>query len=161
MPPMSPIAAPRRPSCCQHHFSGCYELSDAYRIGIDSVDQEHRFLIGIYNDLVVKIDGGVTGELIDGVAKKLFDYADYHFASEERVMISTGYPGIEPHRRQHESFVRTLNDLVTEPADDKAAALRKLVSFVGTWIRGHILVTDKQLGEFVQAKHQELRPSAG
>ena len=24
MPPMSPIAAPRRPSCCQHHFSGCY-----------------------------------------------------------------------------------------------------------------------------------------
>ena len=51
------------------------ELSDAYRIGIDSVDQEHRFLIGIYNDLVAKIGGGGTGVLIDNVAKKLFDYA--------------------------------------------------------------------------------------
>ena len=28
MPPMSPIAAPRRPSCCQHHFSGCYDKEE-------------------------------------------------------------------------------------------------------------------------------------
>ncbi len=130
------------------------DLSDAYKIGIDSVDQEHRFLIGIYNDLVGKIDSGNACDLIDSVVKKLFDYADYHFASEERVMLSTGFPGIDPHRRQHESFVQTLNDLVAERGADKAADLNRLVAFVGSWIRGHILVTDKQLGEFVHARRQ-------
>ena len=136
-------------------------LSDAYKIGIDSVDHEHRFLIGIYNDLVGKIDKGNPDDLIETVIKKLFDYADYHFASEERVMISTGYPGLELHRRQHESFVHALNDLVTERTGDKSADLRRVMIFVGTWIRGHILITDKQLGEFVAARHQSPRPSAG
>ena len=137
------------------------DLNEAYKIGIDSVDQEHCFLIGIYNDLVGKINDKGTAALIDSVIKKLFDYADYHFASEERVMISTDFPGIDPHRRQHESFVRSLNDIVTEQTGDKAADLRRVVAFVGSWIRGHILVTDKQLGEFVIARHQIPRPSAG
>ena len=137
------------------------DLSEAYKIGIDSVDQEHRFLIGIYNDLVGKIDKGNPDDLIESVIKKLFDYADYHFASEERVMISTDFPGLEPHRRQHESFVRSLNDLVTDRTGDKAADLSRVVAFVGSWIRGHILVTDKQLGEFVLTRYQAPRPSAG
>ena len=137
------------------------ELNDAYRVGIDSVDQEHQFLIGIYNDLVAKIDRGIAADTLDGVAKKLFDYADYHFASEERVMLSTDFPSIELHRRQHESFVRTLNDLVTERSENRGDDLRRLLVFVGTWIRGHILVTDKQLGEYVLARFAPPRPSAG
>ena len=137
------------------------DLSDAYKVGIDSVDQEHRFLIGIYNDLVTKIGSGMSTDTLDGIVKKLFDYADYHFASEERVMLSTDYPGIELHRRQHESFVRTLNDLVTDRSDDRGADLNRLVAFVGTWIRGHILVTDKQLGEYVLSRFEPPRPSAG
>ena len=48
-------------------------------------------------------------------------------------------------------------NLLKSPSD----VARGKAIFVGTWIRGHILVTDKQLGEFVQAKRQELRPSAG
>lgn len=137
------------------------DLNDTYKIGIDSVDQEHRFLIGIYNDLVGKIGKGSGDDLVESVIKKLFDYADYHFASEERVMISTDFPGLDPHRRQHESFVRSLNDLATERTGDKVADLRRVVAFVGSWIRGHILVTDKQLGEFVLARYQSPRPSAG
>ncbi|MEI6559604.1 MAG: bacteriohemerythrin [Rhodospirillaceae bacterium] len=137
------------------------DLTDEYRIGIDSVDQEHRYLIGIYNDLVARIRGDGAEDLIDGVIKKLFDYADYHFASEERVMVSTGFPGLEPHRRQHESFVRALNDLVAGQAGDGTQTLHKVMLFVGSWIRGHILVTDKQLGEYVHSQHEALRPSAG
>ncbi|MEI7610451.1 MAG: hemerythrin domain-containing protein, partial [Rhodospirillaceae bacterium] len=89
-------------------------LNDAYMIGIDSVDQEHRFLIGIYNDLLAKIASGHSEDLIDEIVKKLFDYADYHFASEERVMATADFPGLGAHRHQHESFVRSLNDLVTD-----------------------------------------------
>ncbi|MEI7609726.1 MAG: hypothetical protein WCJ64_20285, partial [Rhodospirillaceae bacterium] len=62
---------------------------------------------------------------------------------------------------QHESFVRSLNDLVTDRSGDKVADLRRVAFFVGTWIRGHILVTDKQLGEFVASRYQSPRPSAG
>ena len=136
-------------------------LNDTYVIGIDSVDQEHRFLIGIYNDLLAKIASGHAEDLIDEIVKKLFDYADYHFASEERVMVTADFPGLDAHRRQHESFVRSLNDLVTDRSGDKGADLRRVAIFVGTWIRGHILVTDKQLGEFVASRYQSPRPSAG
>ena len=138
------------------------DLNDTFKIGVDSIDQEHAFLVGLYNDLARRIESDDTpGALMETAVQKLFGYADYHFASEERVMRLTGFPELDHHRRQHESFIRSLNDLVADRGAGDRAALRAIAAFVGQWIRGHILVTDKLFGEYVVASAPAVRPSAG
>ena len=123
-------------------------FSDSYRIGIDSVDDEHGFLIGLYNDLVAKIEGGDAAAALDSAVIALFGYADYHFGNEEKVMAALGFPEAESHRRQHEGFIRALKEFDGDRHGGDVVALRALAWFVGRWIRGHILVSDKEIGEF-------------
>ncbi len=137
------------------------QLTDEYRIGVDSIDQEHGHLINIYNELVKAAGSAGEAEIAAATLKKLFEYADYHFASEERVMASVSYPEMEGHHRQHESFIRALDDLAHAQTGSESEILGKLLTFVKNWIRGHILLTDKRLGEFVHSQYQGPRPSAG
>ena len=135
------------------------DLNDVYKIGIDSIDREHRYLIDLYNDLAQKVVFGTTTMQLNTAVDKLFDYAAQHFASEERLMWVTGFPNIESHKFQHESFVHTLTELVGQQQNkDDATALRQLAVFVGRWIRGHILISDKAFGEFISGRDEQAEP---
>jgi hemerythrin len=126
------------------------ELSDEYKVGIAAIDREHELLIGLYNGLVKAVKSGNARDMWDDAFQRLVEYADQHFANEERLMTARQFPGYENHKRQHDNFVRNLHELATErTGQDEEQALKLLLVFVGQWIRGHILVTDKELGEFV------------
>jgi hemerythrin len=125
------------------------ELSEEYKVGIAAIDREHEFLIGLYNGLVAAVKSGNARDMWDDAFQKLVEYADQHFTNEEQLMASRHFPGYDNHKRQHMNFVGSLNQLATERAgQDEEHALILLLIFVGQWIRGHILVTDKELGEF-------------
>ncbi len=127
------------------------DLTDAYKVGITTIDREHQFLIGLYNGLVSAVRRGNARDMWDDAFQKLVAYADQHFANEERLMIARKYPDYDNHKRQHDNFIQNLNLLATERANrNEEAALELLLAFIGQWIRGHILITDKQLGEYAK-----------
>jgi hemerythrin len=136
-------------------------VTDQYLVGIESVDQEHRFLIDLYNDLVFKIETKNTVQLLEVALEKLFGYADYHFTSEERVMQKVDYPDFERHHGQHEGFIQTLTDMFAQRREDDNAALKDVAAFVSKWILSHILVSDKALGAFVAAQHSAAEAPQG
>ncbi len=126
------------------------EMNDEYRVGIEAIDREHLYLIALYNGLVDAVREGNARDMWDDAIQKLVAYADYHFANEERLMTARQFPGYDKHRRQHDNFVQNISRLVAERANcDEENALKLLLVFVGQWIRGHILITDKELGEFI------------
>jgi hemerythrin len=128
------------------------DLNTAFLIGVDVVDKQHRFLIDLYNDLVDKLQGAGGRPEIDEVLKMLFDYTQYHFSAEEELMQAAQYPRYEAHRRQHETFIRALTDLGS--CDHLSQeSLAGLARFLGQWIQGHILITDKEMGEHIGQPH--------
>jgi hemerythrin len=85
----------------------------------------------------------------------LSSYVNEHFANEEQFMASFGYPGLEEHKKIHENFKKTFQDLVPQIASADETAFRKALTHAFTWIITHIGKTDKRYAAayLEQAQH--------
>jgi hemerythrin-like metal-binding protein len=115
-----------------------------FETGIASVDAQHRELVAIVNLLGdVLIGGGATAQSIEDVFGKLAQYAQYHFADEERLMAEGGldpaHAGL--HRQHHRQFVDQLTSMWKGRAELENAA-EVLHGFLSSWLTFHILEED-------------------
>jgi hemerythrin-like metal-binding protein len=95
------------------------------------------------------IQQGKPGTELVYLIKKLFQYAEEHFATEEKYMADTAYPDTKAHQAEHAAFrrhVETFNlDLVLRTPHLAYDILR----YLWGWLRGHIAGTDKKLGAYL------------
>ena len=63
-----------------------------------------------------------------------------------------GFPGFEAHRTEHESFIHAVEKHVKEFKEGKAGAPVSLLFFLQSWLKDHILKTDKAYTSFLNAK---------
>jgi hemerythrin-like metal-binding protein/PAS domain S-box-containing protein len=76
-----------------------------FESGNADVDREHRALFAVSNDLLNAIINGRAKEDIDRVIGVLVKEVTSHFAHEEEIQRSIGYPQAEEHSRIHRSLV--------------------------------------------------------
>ncbi len=118
-------------------------------VGVQSIDDEHRLLLGALNQLIEARDTPTEYTIADRVLRDLFAYADYHFEHEEELMGVYDYPDIDSHLAQHAQFIRQLRrlDLGLSTGSSKVDDLAR---FVMNWFVAHIMVTDMQLGAYLE-----------
>lgn len=120
-----------------------------YAIGDKRVDEQHLRLFELYNQLC-----GVTPESVDHtrLLHELYSYAVFHFAEEEALMHTAGYPSVEveAHTRSHRAFFNTLERLRTQ-------SLETAFGFFREWLVHHILTEDRAIGRFLDARSNETR----
>jgi len=87
------------------------EWNDSYLLGVPEIDQQHKHLIAIANELydVATGDESVYETKMPVILKKLTDYTVYHFSMEEPLQKKIGYAGCESHKSTHDFFVREIN----------------------------------------------------
>ncbi|WP_322509216.1 hemerythrin family protein [Anaerolinea sp.] len=126
-----------------------------FKLGIDSVDQEHQVLVDLLNQVYELIGEGKRDEARKYFNETLSRYVHEHFSHEEAFMEQIGFPQIEEHRKIHENFRNSFEALrpSIESADD--TAFRKALNDAFTWIITHIGKTDKRYAQFYHAS----RPS--
>lgn len=136
------------------------EWDPSFATGIPSVDAQHQQLIHILNLLAATVEAGPThAQLLDVVAQ-LADYASYHFAEEERLMEAMGYPELDEHRLEHQTFVNQIElfDLDAILATEGLAA--EMLHFLKTWLCDHILGIDQRLGQAWACHQAAASPAA-
>ncbi|NLW22513.1 MAG: hemerythrin family protein [Tissierellia bacterium] len=133
-----------------------FKWKDEFSVNIKSVDEQHKEIFRIGNDLydIISIRDGVDryDEIMDAL-NRLRDYAVYHFDYEEKLMEENGYPKLEQHKRQHEAFIAKVNAIDQEAVDESQRKVgMDLIVFVANWIENHILKTDMEYKEFLNKK---------
>jgi len=120
--------------------------SEELRTGIQSIDEEHRSLILLINDFHKSLFVGDGREKIVDVFEKLLDYTVTHFKNEEELMHKYDYTETDRQVREH----RELTEEVMELNKDKKYLLQENISdFLNSWLRNHIMDTDKKFGKFL------------
>ena len=71
---------------------------------------------------------------------RLKNYAREHFAAEENIMRSVGYPGLAEHKEEHAAFWNKLNDLQHKSIEQGITT--DIAEFLKTWFSQHIAKTD-------------------
>ena len=129
------------------------EWADSFDTGIADVDQDHRRLVGLVNDLdAILSDNGDLGR-VGGIIDALIEYTDYHFQREERLLEEIGYDEAAAHAETHREFGLFLGDMVGACMLQPSAAIaRKLNGYLRSWLVDHILVEDMKFAAFSRGR---------
>lgn len=122
-----------------HSGSPALKWAELMVIGIDWVDEQHRSMVDLFNQLSRAVRTGEDAHCAD-LLRRFLDLTRHHFAAEEEYLAARGR--VFPHHRA--DHVRMLAEL-----DDLAAAgghgLGVLVDhYLRFWVMEHILGIDRQ-----------------
>lgn len=130
-----------------------FEFTEDCLIGIEQIDEEHRFLFDLLNkayQLVVTDYHDDYYRKIKEMLTELERYAEEHFAHEEAYMTQIRDPELILQRTQHAFFRDKILDfeLVNiDSVEDQKRVLSELVAFLAKWLYRHILSSDMMIGK--------------
>ena len=122
---------------------------DSLSVGIDIIDEHHRYLFDLINDLYdVVINKRGTRE-VARLIKALDAYAKVHFRSEEMMMTHYGFEGIKRQEQQHHAFEAKIREFYEELHANPLVAQFDVLSYLRDWLMKHILLEDAKLCSLV------------
>lgn len=128
-----------------------YEMKDEYLTGIQQIDDEHRFLFEIAEEIYLLCKNEFVPDKYDHIMnliKRLKDYAIIHFKHEEEYMESISYKRLFTQKIQHDNFKRKLDTMDLDVIDDnQEQAIEDLLNFITDWLIEHIVETDMKIGK--------------
>jgi len=123
------------------------EWSDELSVGIEEFDEEHKVLVALFNDMHQTVQKGSRQEELRRILEGLAQYAEEHFAHEEREMEAAGFAGLEQHRQAHGEFRRRVGDLLSSLGDGHSSVLGvRVMMLLRGWLVDHIQKMDKEYG---------------
>jgi hemerythrin len=125
--------------------------SDNLSIGIGVIDEQHRELLRLTNDLYRGCSriGEERDLYFKDAIHRSVDYVKIHFSTEESLLEKVNYPDIEAHKKEHRDFIIKVLENVRDFEDGKRFAPSAFVRFLRDWILTHIAVSDKNYGPYL------------
>lgn len=119
--------------------------TDELLTGSDVIDKQHQRMI----ELIGSMDGKDSKQ-DERVLFEALNYANVHFADEEALMETVGYPGVEKQKRAHVKLQRLVQvyEKKYRAGDTDLYAFKQ---FLLRWIRNHILEEDKKIGAYIKS----------
>ncbi len=124
----------------------------SYSVGIAKIDEQHKKLFALVNELYEAMHAGKAADIIGKVFASLLDYTRTHFADEERLLSVNGYSDLAAHKKLHEDLTKQVADLADKFKQTGVAPSIQVSSFLRDWLKNHILGTDKKYAPFLNAK---------
>jgi hemerythrin len=135
------------------HDKDRVKWSESYALGIKLIDDQHKALIDIVNDIFSHASGREREEheYFREVIKQAVDYIKFHFATEEKVMKSTKYKSYDAHKKNHEEFILKVLSTAKDYESGKRLTLTNFGYFLKDWVLSHIAVMDKKYCEYFRS----------
>lgn len=114
-------------------------------IGIDVIDEHHRYLFDLINDLYLVVVNKRGVREMARLIRSLDAYARIHFRAEEEMMTHYGYAGLDRQLQQHHSFEEKIGEFYEELHANPLVAQFDVLSYLRNWLIHHIRVEDAQL----------------
>lgn len=118
-------------------------------VGVVEIDDDHRRLIALFNELNRALAAGDSAEYLAATLEELINCTVWHFSHEERLMLKHGFPGIEPHKAAHRELIEAVRELQAKLAQAGHAVTQDEILYLDRWLTEHILTVDQGLGAFL------------
>jgi len=119
-------------------------------VGVDALDDDHRQLFALVNQVHDAIQAGCAEPLLAPLFDRLVDYAREHFRREEALMDEGHYPGLAAHREEHLLLATRVHELRRRFVGGSVENLNlELLVLFKTWLTSHIRISDLQYKPYV------------
>ena len=142
-----------------HNVEWKAELS----VGIEKVDDDHKYLIELINTLIRAIDNETPKEDTLKLFEELEAYTHYHFDREEAFMdehctSSNMKKQVESHKAQHRYFTNKLPELKEKLLHATTKSISyEIAEFLLQWLLDHIINEDLKLTQCLEHNREKKR----
>ncbi|MHC1699534.1 MAG: bacteriohemerythrin [Humidesulfovibrio sp.] len=128
------------------------QWSDDLSVGIRLIDEQHKVLLGLINELHAAMRSRKSDSVLVGVVRRLKEYTVKHFGQEEEYFERYGYPETAQHKEAHRRLVQQVLDFEAGLKSGKAKVTMEIMRFLKDWLINHIQGTDKKYTAFLNSK---------
>ena len=118
--------------------------------GINGMDNQHRRLFDLINELSEAVTEGKGRQVMLPVLDALIDYTAKHFADEERLLEEIRYPELDAQRRSHKAFVDKVLESRAGFEAGTGMVASEVINFLNDWLVKHIGGMDKKYGPMLK-----------
>lgn len=123
-----------------------------YGVNIKEIDDQHKQLVDVINKLQSAMSEGKGKDTLGNILGDMAQYAKTHFATEEGIMKSNGFPGYEDQKREHDAFTAKAVKLKTGFDAGKLTLSISTLNFLKGWLDSHIANEDRKYKTFLNEK---------
>jgi len=122
-----------------------FDWNKDFETGIASVDQQHKRLISLVNQIHDAVEAGQGDDKISETLNALVDYTRFHFSDEEEFMAGIPDYDIAVHQRHHQAFVEELTAMMLSYGHSGKLTGMQLATFLKGWLMEHFLKEDRDM----------------
>jgi hemerythrin len=127
--------------------------NDKFSVGVHSIDQEHKKLIELLNELHDGLAANHAKDKLGHVLDGLITYTATHFRTEEKYFAQTGYPDTAAHKKEHEALTNQVLEVQKRFKSGETGTLSmEVMNFLKRWLITHIQGSDKKYAPHLIAK---------
>ncbi|MCC3861143.1 bacteriohemerythrin [Pseudemcibacter aquimaris] len=121
--------------------------NSSFEIGLPHLDEQHKKLVEIINDLGTEISVHKRTPIIKQILDELTAYVSYHFEAEEREMENSAMPDdlVEEHKQVHRNLATKVASIIEGKDYSNPEIAQEIFEFLFSWLTNHILCADRQI----------------
>jgi hemerythrin len=127
---------------------GLADWDDSYSVGIKKLDDQHKRLFEIINEMNNLTLKKTSSVIFRDVLEKLMEYIIYHFYAEEEFLKKHGYPQFDAHRREHEVMRNQVKGYYTKCVNEDFTRVNMVLEELIDWLHNHLGNSDNQYAEY-------------
>jgi hemerythrin len=108
------------------------------------MDEQHQAIMDGLNELHEEMMNGYVNAVVAPLIDNLVFIAGEHFAAEERLMASAGFPGLAGHVTKHKELSRKVEEFISRHEGGDVAAYSQFMYFVRDWFTKHMENDDRE-----------------
>ena len=124
--------------------------SKNYETGHPVVDGQHKNLFTLINTVNTGIAEKKSKEILLDIIDRLSSYVEVHFKTEEDLMLASGYPDFNSHKKEHDSLQEQAGKLIQLFKLDRVDLTATISKFLSDWLKHHINEIDIKMIKWVQ-----------
>jgi hemerythrin len=138
-----------------------FQWSDAYKLGIPIIDEQHIVLVSIINkaskavvDSLKSLQSGKEKKEYEdakAILDELYEYAKLHFSTEEKFFREFHYEKTNEHKAQHRAFYNQLQSFKKNLTRGESSVSMEIFEYLQHWFVDHLIGFDR---EYVECFHR-------
>ena len=132
------------------------ELSQSFKLECELLDQDHRRLFDMVNEIVKEIEEG-NAAACKTMVPAFLDQAKRHFDREEAFLAKVGYPDLEKHHDHHHGLDEKMEHLLefARMAEENELARESLKKELVFFVLDDVITADMDFKAFVARKDKD------
>jgi hemerythrin-like metal-binding protein len=133
-------------------MSDMFEWSPAYSVGIGSIDAQHQSLLAIGRELCNAMSTGQSKAVTSNTLDRLIQCTTMHFAHEERLMHTRGYPDLAAHKAEHDALAAKAVQFQADFKAGRETMSIEVLNLLQDLLVGHFQGSDRKYSLFFRKK---------